>query len=359
MAVVEEWLRIGEVARRTGLTLRTLRHYDDLGLLVPSGRSSGDYRLYSGDDLRRLLAIQHLKSLGLSLDEVGAALDDPSFDASDVLARHIAVVQARLAAEQELLARLTALRDAAGSGWEDVLAVVALTERLRHPEAWVRFRAALESPASAPLDVLVEGLRSDPEPGVREALTWGVVHHGEAAVPAVLAHLDDPDPGVRTQMAHVLGKLAHPATAAALAGLLVDPEPAVQAKAAFALGQVGTAEALSALSGALGSDDPLVADAVASALDRIGPAAVPVVVERLRAPEPLVREHAAETLGYLGDAAAVPALADALRDTHAPVRLAAAIALGAIGTDAARTALAVRADDADARVRAVVRRLLA
>ena len=82
-----EWLRIGEVARRTGLTHRTLRHYDDLGLLVPSGRSGGDYRLYAPEDLDRLLAIQHLKSLGMGLDEIGRALDDPGFDASQALER--------------------------------------------------------------------------------------------------------------------------------------------------------------------------------------------------------------------------------------------------------------------------------
>ena len=64
-----EWLRIGDVARRTGLTHRTLRHYDELGLLVPSGRSGSDYRLYSGADLERLLAIQHLKSLGMGLED--------------------------------------------------------------------------------------------------------------------------------------------------------------------------------------------------------------------------------------------------------------------------------------------------
>lgn len=106
----DDWLRIGEVARRSGLTLRTLRHYDDLGLLVPSGRTGGDYRLYAPDDLRRLLDIQHLKSLGLSLDEVAAALDDPAFDASAALERHIAVVEERLAAERELLARLRSSR---------------------------------------------------------------------------------------------------------------------------------------------------------------------------------------------------------------------------------------------------------
>ena len=137
-----EWLKIGEVARRTGLTHRTLRHYDDLGLLVPSGRSGGDYRLYAPEDLERLLSIQHLKSLGMGLEEIARALDDPGFDAGEALARHAALVEGRIAAEQDLLDRLRRLQAASGS-WEEVLDTIALTERLRHPDAWVRFRAAL------------------------------------------------------------------------------------------------------------------------------------------------------------------------------------------------------------------------
>jgi hypothetical protein len=70
-----EWMQIGEVARRTGLTTRTLRHYDALGLLVPSGRSGGDYRQYTLEDVRRLLAIQHLKSLGLGPDRDRGSAD--------------------------------------------------------------------------------------------------------------------------------------------------------------------------------------------------------------------------------------------------------------------------------------------
>ena len=137
------WLRIGEVARRTGLTQRTLRHYDQLGLLVPGGRSDGDYRLYSRADLERLLEIQHLKSLGLSLAEVAEALDDPGADAATLLARHVAEVERRVAQEEELLTRLRRLQQAAGTGWEDVLEVIRLTERLRHPDAPVRFEATL------------------------------------------------------------------------------------------------------------------------------------------------------------------------------------------------------------------------
>ncbi|NHB85466.1 MerR family transcriptional regulator [Tessaracoccus sp. HDW20] len=98
-----------------GLTHRTLRHYDEIGLLTPSGRTDVDYRLYSRDDLRRLLAIQNLKSLGLSLTEIAAALDE-GVDASALLGRHAAVVEDRIAEEQRLLATLRRLQGAADAG---------------------------------------------------------------------------------------------------------------------------------------------------------------------------------------------------------------------------------------------------
>lgn len=65
---------IGELAERTGLSLRTIRHYDEIGLLVPSGRSEGGYRLYTDDDLNRLMLIRRMKPLGYSLDQMGDLL---------------------------------------------------------------------------------------------------------------------------------------------------------------------------------------------------------------------------------------------------------------------------------------------
>lgn len=61
---------IGELADKTGLSLRTIRHYDDEGLLNPSARSTGGFRLYSGDGLERLLVIRRMKPLGFSIDEM-------------------------------------------------------------------------------------------------------------------------------------------------------------------------------------------------------------------------------------------------------------------------------------------------
>ena len=63
-------MQIGELADRTGLSLRTIRHYDDEGLLNPSARSSGGFRLYSVSDLERLLVIRRMKPLGFSIDEM-------------------------------------------------------------------------------------------------------------------------------------------------------------------------------------------------------------------------------------------------------------------------------------------------
>ena len=69
-------LRVGELARRAGLTVRTLHHYDEIGLLQPSGRSASGYRLYSQADVQRLHAIQTLRHLGLALADIAGLLAD-------------------------------------------------------------------------------------------------------------------------------------------------------------------------------------------------------------------------------------------------------------------------------------------
>lgn len=75
---MSELLQIGEVAARTELSIKTIRHYDDVGLVTPSARSAGGFRLYTTDDVDRLLAIRRMKPLGFGLDEMRdllAALD--------------------------------------------------------------------------------------------------------------------------------------------------------------------------------------------------------------------------------------------------------------------------------------------
>lgn len=62
--------QIGEVVEAVGLSLRTIRHYDEVGLVPPSGRSRGGFRLYTDDDIERLRLIRHMKPLGFSLEEM-------------------------------------------------------------------------------------------------------------------------------------------------------------------------------------------------------------------------------------------------------------------------------------------------
>jgi MerR family copper efflux transcriptional regulator len=68
-------MQIGELAERAGLSLRTIRHYDDVGLLHPSARTDGGFRIYSEKDYERLILIRQARALGFSLDEIADLLD--------------------------------------------------------------------------------------------------------------------------------------------------------------------------------------------------------------------------------------------------------------------------------------------
>nr|WP_235967181.1 MerR family transcriptional regulator [Micromonospora rubida] len=79
-------MQIGEAADRVGLSIRTIRHYEEVGLIVPSARSEGGFRLYTEPDLDRLAVVRRMKPLGFTLDEMRDLLD--VLDALD--ARHAA-----------------------------------------------------------------------------------------------------------------------------------------------------------------------------------------------------------------------------------------------------------------------------
>ncbi|AWN30684.1 MerR family transcriptional regulator [Streptomyces sp. NEAU-S7GS2] len=70
-----EHIQIGEVAARTELSLRTIRHYEETGLVTPSARSQGGFRLYTEADVARLMVIRRMKPLGFTLDEMRDLLD--------------------------------------------------------------------------------------------------------------------------------------------------------------------------------------------------------------------------------------------------------------------------------------------
>ena len=99
-------LQVGELARRTGLTVRTLHHYDAIGLLAPSARSEAGYRLYGPDDIARLHAIQALRLLGLPLAEIGGLLGAGGESLPAIVARQIAALDRQIAQATTLRERL-------------------------------------------------------------------------------------------------------------------------------------------------------------------------------------------------------------------------------------------------------------
>lgn len=70
------YLQIGEVAARTELSLRSLRHWEEHGLITPSGRSEGGFRLYTDDDVEQVLLVRRMKPLGFSLDRMAEVIAD-------------------------------------------------------------------------------------------------------------------------------------------------------------------------------------------------------------------------------------------------------------------------------------------
>ncbi len=103
--------KIGELARRTGLTVRTLHHYDEIGLLSPSYRTGSGHRLYTADDITRLQMIVSLRQLGLSLREVGDWLSRPDTSARGVIELHLARLREQIDAQQTLYRRLEAIAE--------------------------------------------------------------------------------------------------------------------------------------------------------------------------------------------------------------------------------------------------------
>ncbi len=124
-------LKIGELARASGLTIRTLRYYDAVGLLSPGRRTEAEHRLYSQSDVARLLQIQSLKALGLSLSDIQGILDDPQQSPEMVLERHIHFVQEQLAAQTRLLVRLQQLRAWPHASGAELLEVIQMTEEVK------------------------------------------------------------------------------------------------------------------------------------------------------------------------------------------------------------------------------------
>ncbi|HET6432168.1 MerR family transcriptional regulator [Dyella sp.] len=134
-------LTVGELAKRSGLTVRTLHHYDAIGLLSPSSRSGAGYRLYGQADIERLHRIQALRQLGLPLADIGLALSGPQPPLAELVDRQIAQLDRDLADAARLRERLVHLRGQLVAGqspdladWLDTLEQMTMYEKYFTPE---------------------------------------------------------------------------------------------------------------------------------------------------------------------------------------------------------------------------------
>jgi DNA-binding transcriptional MerR regulator len=94
---------VGTVARLAGVTVRTLHHYDEIGLLSPSGRTGAGYRRYNDADLERLQLIRYYRELGFPLEEIATILDDPRSDPAAHLRRQHELLTSRIRRLQEMV----------------------------------------------------------------------------------------------------------------------------------------------------------------------------------------------------------------------------------------------------------------
>ena len=98
--------KVGQLAKRTGISVRTLHHYDQIGLLTPSHRTESGHRLYDRDDVVRLQQIVMLRQLGFALEEIGAALRRADTSLPSLIEMHLARLRGQIERERRLCARL-------------------------------------------------------------------------------------------------------------------------------------------------------------------------------------------------------------------------------------------------------------
>ena len=107
---------VSQIARRTGITVRTLHHYEAEGLLVPARRSDAGYRLYGRDELTKLQHIVSLKALGFSLAEIRSCLQADAPSLAEALVRQVDRLRNAIVRQQDLLSRIERIAQRAASG---------------------------------------------------------------------------------------------------------------------------------------------------------------------------------------------------------------------------------------------------
>ncbi|WP_328394310.1 MerR family transcriptional regulator [Nocardia sp. NBC_00416] len=325
---------IGEVSRRCGVSTRMLRHYDALGLVQPSVRTSGGYREYSAEDIRRLFHVECLRTLGLSLNEAKRALDEPGFAPGESVGELIRHTRARIAAEQELLEKLERVEAAAPARWGEVMSIVALLRALDSDSGSRRQQAVLSQneTAALPVGALVEAALSEDDPNVAGALRWSLARAAGAGLQKLAAGLDSTEVDIRRRATEAIAAVPGVEATALLRRALDDCDVTVRDRAALALGSRRVGEAM-----------PALLEMVVQGRSDVG---------------------AAEVLGSLAEVAIpardiVRAIQDALDDTvDTPTRSRITQALAEVPGDAAQEALTVLVGDGNRTIAATAAAIL-
>jgi DNA-binding transcriptional MerR regulator/uncharacterized glyoxalase superfamily protein PhnB len=191
--------RVGELAAATGLTVRTLHYYEEIGLLVASERTAAGHRVYSDGDVERLYRICLLRRLGLPLDEIARALDDPAWSLRAAMGTQLRDLDDRLDAGTRLRARLTGLLDSMGATdgplTEELLGVLEEMTML-DPTVQRRISILVYADLEAAFDYLGRVFRLGPGRLTRDE--DGRVVHGEiqAGDGVVWLHPEQPEFGL-------------------------------------------------------------------------------------------------------------------------------------------------------------------
>ena len=144
-------MKVGELAKRTGVSVRTLHYYDEMGLLSPSQRSEAGYRLYSAEDIARLQQMKSLRQLGFRLEEIREWLNRPGCSPQEVIELHLHRLREQIALQRRLCERLETLAsglrlaeaEISVEEFIEAIEVMNMVEKYYTPEqlAWLKERA--------------------------------------------------------------------------------------------------------------------------------------------------------------------------------------------------------------------------
>ncbi|MGO2304682.1 MAG: MerR family transcriptional regulator [Providencia sp.] len=133
--------QVGEIAEKTGLTVRTLHHYEEIGLLLPTARTDAGYRLYNMQCIERLMQIQMLRQIGVKLKDIGEILDGRSGDIAHLIQERITLLTEQMSQMARLRYRLELLQKQMQDGdtltqtdWFSVLEMMSMFDKYFTPQ---------------------------------------------------------------------------------------------------------------------------------------------------------------------------------------------------------------------------------